>query len=300
MHQIKVGSSRQIRFNPLTYEQEALLKRGGRVGILCGTRAVQIRDIWRWVKTPLDMPSRQFERNSNVGELSKQITGLRPGADTHIYFVSDEDPWSLSWVSGAVSDLARIQRRQRIRVVFTSDEKTLWEFVGELLPRYLTSAIDEFDWVSVQPWNDVFIKRWCNDLDFQEAFTKTDELWDLSGGWPNLLNQYAVSDGKTWNAKKTQLQEYIDTNQEEILRDLGLGSADDRERLGPIMAWGTLPDEEIEACAELWSLNENVTMTAEDLWRRIFWATKLGLVHDDHEGYKLNPLVELLLRNNGT
>ena len=290
-------SPRRLRFNPLTYEQEALLKRGGRVGILCGTNATEITETRQGLNIPLDMRLRQFESNKNARDLSKQITALRPGTDTYIYFVDDEDPWTFSWVRDAVSDLKRIQRGQRIRVVFTALEKELWRLIEELPDRYLYSSFDDFDWMPVQPWNVVFIQRWCNDLDFQEAYSRADLLWRITGGWPVLMNQYAMTEGKTWEEKERQLKEYIKANQDEILRDLGLESEVERTRLKPMLAWGTLPVEEIDSCADLWSLDENVSLTSGLLRRHIFWATKLGLMHDDHDGYKLNPLVESLLQN---
>ena len=90
---------------------------------------------------------------------------------------------------------------RKLRVVFRADPEQLWRFVSELSDEYLQAKNDLFDWIAAQPWNGAFLRHWCSDLGLPDVREKSGDLLHLTGGWPMLLERYAASEEKTWEAR---------------------------------------------------------------------------------------------------
>ena len=194
----------------------------------------------------------------------------------------------------ASNALKKIKRGKALRVVFLADPDQLWNFVSCLPDEYLCEPNGLFDWVAVQPWTAAFLRRWCSDQNLHEATGKIDELLNATGGWPLLLERYAESDRKNWNAKTSELQDYVAETRDDLLDALGLGSTMVRSQLAP-MGVHPLTLDDYEAYVDL-VVNQGLhTFTRDDLRRRLWWATQLGLVQEDQGSVSLNPLVARIL-----
>ena len=284
------------RRGPLTYEQEALLNRGGRVAVMCGVPAANLADIPEFLADRIEENRlRPLRANNDANGLAARINRLRPERETHICMVDENDPWTLHWVERATDTLRTAVRGNDLRIVFRAGPDELWDsFVSDLPDDFLEPTNSLFDWAPLRPWSGTFLRRWCTDLGLHEASAKIDDLLELTGGWPLLLERYAASGEKTWQARKAEIEGYIADNRDEILDALGLG-AHARRQLGPLRAWETLDPSDVEAYAELWSDRTHEHVEASVLRRRLFWATQLGLVQDVGGAVSFNPFVARVL-----
>ena len=291
------GKPQSARRSPLTWEQETLLKRGGRIAVLSGTRAADHGSVKEFLRQSMDERHlRELEAAVNDKAFRKKLTGLRhPDRGTiTISLVHDEDQWNMRWIEEASSALKKIKRGKALRVVFLADPDQLWNFVSYLPEEYLCYANGLFDWVAVQPWTSPFLRQWCSDQNLHEATTKIGELLNTTGGWPLLLGRYAESGEKNWNAKASELEDYVAKHREDVLDALGLGSTMVRSQLAPMAEMGPLTQDDFEAYVEL--VDQDLqAFTVDDLRRRIWWATQLGLVQENHGSVSLNPLVARIL-----
>lgn len=291
------GSPQSAQRTPLTYEQEALLKRGGRVTVLCGTPAGNIRAVEDFLTQRME-GGRVRELDSCVDDtkLRKQLTALRPSQDSYnICLVHHEDPWTVRWLERALSVLKEIRRGAFLRVVFVADAEQLWRFVAELPDEYIGESNSLFDWVGVKPWSVAFLRRWCSDQNLHEATDKAKELFEITGGWPSLLEHYADSSVLTWKYKKQALEEHIERNRDELLKSLGLGSEAARREIITLRGYGILTPHEVDEIAESLDEEGNDTPPSSVLRRRLCWASQLGLVQTGGGTPSLNPLVTRLL-----
>ena len=281
---------------PPTYEQEALLKRGGRVAVMCGVPAANLAHIPGFFADRIEENRlRPLGENTDVNGVVSAINRLRPERETYLCLADENDPWTLHWVERTAEALRAAERGGGLRVVFRAGPDELWtRFVSDLPDEYLVATNRLFDWAPVQPWTAPFLQRWCTDLGLHEVNAKIDELLDLTGGWPMLLERYAASGEKTWLARKAEVEGYVADNHDEILDALGL-DARARGQLAPLRAWETLDPNDVEACAELWANRTQEHVDASVLRRRLFWATQLGLVQDVGGIASFNPLVARVL-----
>ena len=294
--QYRDAKAESPRRGPLTYQQEALLKRGGRVAVICGAPAAKLADVTGFLAERIEENRRRpLPACIDANALARAINRLRPDRETHICLVDEGDPWTLHWVERANEALRTAARGGDLRVVFCATPNELWDrFVADLPDEYLEATNSLFDWAPLQPWSAPFLRRWCSDLGRHEASAKIDDLLDLTGGWPLLLDQYAASSEKTWQARKDEIERYIAANRGEILEALGLDSHA-RHQLAPLCAWDSLDPTDVETYAELWSDRTHEHIDASVLRRRLFWATQLGLVQDIDGAISFNPLVARVL-----
>ena len=289
------GNPQASRRGPLTYEQEALLKRGGRVAVLCGTDAANLSSLEKFLSDRMEQNRlRQLDLCIDEAGLRKQLTALRPGRGTYVYLVGGA-PWTMRWLETAADALKRTRRGSAIRVAFQADPDQLWSLIEVLPEEYLDESNGLFDWIPAQPWNSAFLRRWCDDQNLHEANTKIDDLLDVSGGWPLLLERYAESDQKTWNAKIGELRDHIAANGGELLNALGLGTDAARLQLAALRDCDVLTPEDVEAHASRLSQDGNRIFEPGALRRRLCWALQLGLVHDKAGELSLNSLVSRIL-----
>ena len=109
---------------------------------------------------------------NDASQLVRAINLLRPGTETYVCLVDENEPWTLNWLEKAASALRSAQRGAKFRVVFRADPEQLWRFVADLPVSYLDTYNDLFDWVTAQPWNATFARRWCSDVSLPEVAGK--------------------------------------------------------------------------------------------------------------------------------
>ena len=112
-----------------------------------------------------------------------------------------------------------------------------------------------------------------------------------------LLERYADSEEKTWQAKADELEHYIAEHREDLLDAVGLGAPSTRLELAPLRAWETLKVDEVDTYADLWVDEGRPQVSADVLRRRLCWATQLGLVQDVDGSTVFNSLIARILPN---
>ena len=145
----------------------------------------------------------------------------------------------------------------------------------------------------------MFVRQWCSEHELYEANSKIRELFNLTGGWPSLLERYASTPETTWRARADALHAHIERDRANLLALFGLGAPDVRRELAPLLAWNqSLRADDVDTYAELWA-EEHPPIEAGVLRRRLFWATQLGLIDNDVGAGAFNPLVARLLSDDG-
>ncbi len=293
-------NSASARRGPLTYEQEGLLKRGGCVGVLCGTKISNLQECRHFLLQRMSKKLfRPLKPCMDEAGLLRKLKTFRPIRETYVCMVDDSDPWAMRWIESTADMLTRGKVGSTLRVIFPADADRLWGLILELPDDYFVDhANGRFDWVGIQPWDTRFLKQWCDDLNLNEAIPHVDELHELTGGWPCLLEYYAKSSPKTWQGKKDALQKYIATSRIELIEDLGLGSDQVREQITTLRDCGRLTFNEVKMYADLLKEDGEATFPSGTLQRRLFWAIQLGLAQDMGGSWRLNPLVETVLADN--
>ena len=271
--------------------------------MICGTPAANIAKVPKFLEYRTeDNRWRPLEhRGDSNAALVRDVNRLRPERDTYVCLVDEHDVWTKLWIEGVADALRTTQRGRNLRVVFRADPDHLWRFMEDLpdeyLPdRYRLDGNELFDWMPAQPWNAAFLRRWCSDQGLHEASSKIEDLLELTGGWPLLLERYAESEEKTWRGRASELDRYIKEHVDDLLAAVGLGDLAARRDLAPLRAWGEpLNADDVGTYAAIWEEEGRTPVTADVLRRRLYWATQLGLLQDVDGSTVFNPLVARIL-----
>lgn len=273
-----------------------MLNRGGRVAVLCGTRAANVADVTEFLGERVEPGRlRTLKPSMDANSLVSVVNRLRPDRDTYVCLVDQNEPWTLLWLKRVADALRTAQRGRKLRVAFRADPEQLWRFVAELPDEYLQADNELFDWIAAQPWNAAFLRHWCSDLGLPDVREKSGDLLQLTGGWPLLLERYAASEEKTWEARTDELERYIADHREDLLNAVGLGAHATRLELEPLRSWETLDADDVSTYADVWTDDGGPAVAADVLLRRLYWATKLGVVQEVGGSSVLNPLIARIL-----
>lgn len=282
------------RRGPLTFEQEALLKRGGRIAVLCGTQLANLNELGEFLRQRM-MDTQQLnelEPCQSAEELAQTFTKLRQDRITTVCLVNENDPYNVRWIEHAIARIRDIKVGHRLRIVFVAGTEQLWNLIEDLhiakLPEPLNSRLD---WICVSSWNKSFLLQWCRDQNLHEAVDHIDELFEITGGWPTLLEDYAKLSSLGWQEKSQQMKDYIEKNTDELVIRLGLDSPQCIIQMKALSGLSNLVFEEISAYEELLIEEGEIAIQPGSLHQRLQWAIRLGLIEDQEGEIQLNPLV---------
>lgn len=295
----RCNETQSDRYGPLTYEQESTLNRGGRVALLTGNGATNFADVQRFLDVRDRCPMVLLKRSMNQMELAAQLSAARPEHRT-VYLVDSADVWNWNWLEQAKSTLSQIQRGKNLRVVFRADPDRLWDFIEELPFEYLDSLPDWLDLLPLEPWNAAFLNRWISDLNLHAARTKIDELLELTGGWPILLEQYASIPQTNWGESRDAIDRYIVDNRDALLESLGLKRIKTRKEFDPVCDMDSLDIADVESQAIKWNEGRDVVIDPDTLRRRMVWGRYLGLLRETPNGLRLNSVIKRVLQHSST
>ena len=285
------------RRGPLSYEQESLLIRKGGVAVISGTEAANVRCIGEFLDQRVDRGTfRNLKLCTDEAGLESQLTPLRPGAGgVHVYLVPYEAAWNVRWIERVAATLKRLKRGQHMRVVFLAEPQQLWGFVSELPDEYLDDENGLFEWFGIQPWNHAFLHRWCSDHNLQVGTSQVSNLLDVSGGWPCVLERYAESPEKSWQAKKMGIRKHIAENQTNLLGLLGLGLKQTQKDIFALHDYTAFTPDDARETARMMAEDQGSSADGSALVRRLWWAKQLGLVQDTQGTWALNSLLKKIL-----
>ena len=113
-----------------------------------------------------------------------------------------------------------------------------------------------------------------------------------------LLEFYAASSEKTWQARKGELDDYVAAHRSELMADFGIGSDAMRAQMLGLRECGRMTYGDVAAYEDL--LDEGgEALASGTLRRRLFWAIQLGLAQDVGGAWRLNSLVDRVLADSG-
>ena len=169
-------------------------------------------------------------------------------------------------------------------MVFVADPEQLWRVMTDLEDRQLDP-----EWIGIGPWDDVFVRHWLADNNLPHAPSNVQELMDVSGGWPMVLDTFVEAQRLAWDGRIEKLRAKL-AKSDEWLSRLGVTPAV-RTELSMLLQHRPFGPEDIASIA---GLEEGVDSLS--LERRVQWSERLGLLSRVGDQWKFNPLVETLLR----
>ena len=292
------GDDKSPRRGPLSYEQEARLRRNGGVTVVAGTNAVNIEDIGKFLSGRLESVHPKKEsplyqelgRFKDVNAFSQHLRKLRPNArqGTHVYLVPLETSWDVHWIEEATHSLDVIQRGPYIRVVFVADSAKLWHILET------TEDNRPIDWVYAGPWNHIFLRQWCDDNNLPIDQSKVKDLLDISGGWPFILEKFYQPSSTNWDTLIEKINNTIIEECEEWLKLLGIESPEIKNQLQALLEYKAFTSEDAKGVEELLSEMKGNSSSDGILRQRLDWAKRLGLLQY-RDSWSFNPLVKRLL-----
>lgn len=272
---------------PLTYEQESMLRARGGVTVIAGCDAAEIGSVKDFL--PQRIEKQSFHRLSvskDVVEFRQNLMKLQPGsADAiNVVLVPPDASWDSEWLEVATSALKRKKLGHLLRVVFVTDPDRLWQvMIG------LETTPIEPDWISIAPWDEIFVRQWLEDDTLPCDRDQRKALMALSGGWSMVLDRFVrrSRNSLAWDKRIDRLQRELAGKREWLLR-LGITPAVGTE-LGMLLRHQPFGPSDIKSVSDLEGADPTV------LERRAIWGERLGLLTRAEDQWRFNSLVERLL-----
>ena len=293
------GDDKSPRRGPLSYEQEAGLRRDGGVTVVAGTSAVNIEDIGKFLSGRIESGDEKKEgplfqelgQFKDVNAFSQHLRKSRPDArqGTHVYLVPLETSWDVHWVEEATNSLDAIERGRYIRVVFVANSAKLWHILEA------TEDNRRIDWIYAGPWNHIFLRQWCDDNNLPIDQSKVKDLLDVSGGWPFVLDKFYRLPSTNWDTLIAEIKNAITDEGDEWLKLLGIDSPRTKNQLQTLLEYKAFTSEDAKGVEELLSEEKGDFLLNGSLSQRLDWAKRLGLLQCSDSNWAFNSLVNRLL-----
>lgn len=275
----------------LTSEQETKLFRPGGVSLMTGNNASNICQAESDLAYSMKLRDGRIKRieATNHIEFARQLTSARPSAHARdLYLVPADTPWGMRWLEKATEVLGRIERAERMSVVFIADPATLWRTIGD------ADELEHVDWFEVGPWDISFLRRWCEDLNLAADQAKVKSLMDVSGGWPIAIERFDRSPAKPWDKRIGDLKGLIVRERASFVRALGIESTDVERQLRQLVDYEDFKEADIPDL-----VGDNAIGTGdfalEAIMQRLRWATRLRFVTVAPK-IRFNSLVKRILQ----
>ena len=293
------GDDKSPRRGPLSYEQEAQLRRDGGVTVVAGTSAVNIEDVGKFLSGRIESGDQKKEGSlyqelgqfKDVNAFSQYLRKSRPDArqGTHVYLVPLKTPWDIHWIEEVTNSLDAIERGRYIRVVFVANSAKLWRMLEA------TEDNRRIDWIYAGPWNHTFLRRWCDDNNLPIDQSKVKHLIDISGGWPFVLEKFYRLPSTNWDTLIAEIENAITDEGEEWLKLLGIDSPRTKNQLQTLLEYKAFTSEDAKGVEELLSEEKGDFLLNGSLSQRLDWAKRLGLLQCSDSNWAFNSLVNRLL-----
>ena len=280
---------------PLTYEQESKLRKGGGVVVVSGCSAAGIGDLKRFLSKRIERTSfRDFSNILTVEDFRRRLGRLQPKSPnlTTVVLISHDGAWSIDcieWLLAAQDALRRKRKtRDRVKVVFVANAELLWTLMKEIEAR----RVEHPEWIGVKPWDQIFLRHWLSDKNHPHDTMHTEQLMEISGGWPEALSIFLTSrpKSKTWDGRVDALNRKL-VKTDKWLERFGLTSMAKRE-LHALLQHLPIPsdsDKDLDTVADIERMDSAV------LRLRVQWGRRLGLLVNSRGFWECNPLIKRLL-----
>ena len=279
------------RHGMLTNEQEARL-RDSAVSVIVGNSAARIDEVRDFLGRATKASPQVLEDCLDANHFRRELTKSRPDRNKRrVFLVPEVSRWRVTWLHGAFEALRRMQRGRFVRVVFVADPAMLWMTLKDLEDG--TSLGDErVEWLSAGPWDLTFLRHWCDVQDLTANREQINDLLEISGGWPMVLERYEKSHSKVWDKRIQDLSQLVKDESDDFRCRLGI-DAEAEKQLSELLNYEGLSGHAME------ELDEYDTATLTTLKRRLSWAIHLRLASLREGAIEFNPLVKRVVRPGG-
>lgn len=272
----------------LTNEQEARL-RDSAVSVIVGNAAARIDELRDFLARPTKASLRVLGDCLDANHFRRELTKSRPDRrERRVFLVPAESPWSATWLRAAFEALRRMQRGRFVRVVFVADPAMLWMTLKDSEDGTSLGG-ERVEWLSAGPWDLTFLRHWCDVQDLTVNRKQIDDLLEISGGWPMVLERYEKSPSKKWDKRIQDLSQLVKDESDDFRRRLGI-DAEAEKQLSELLKYEGLSGHAME------ELGEYDAATLVTLKRRLSWAIHLRLASSHEGAIEFNPLVKRVVR----
>ena len=278
------------KYAPLTHEQmHKLMDRGG-VTVISGSRNGHIDLVAEYLARHDSQPLAKHPLKK-IGDFESALGGFRPPSTdvTNVVLVPPDTPWTAEWLKAAKGVLKRKKRGRWIRLVLLADPETLWRVMGEPDP---LKQIDIEGCVIIRPY-DAFLGRWLDDNQLPSDPGHRQELLEVTGGWPVVLEEFIRRRrNNEWKKRIEGMENDLrkSSKRDMLLRDFGITSSDVERGMRTLCKYASEYGEETVA-----DIADEAQMDASAVRCRMKWSELLGLVTRASDGWTFNPLVTRLL-----
>ena len=282
---------------PLTYWQESELRAEGGVTVISGCNAAGLEHVAEFLQQRIEPDLfHTLHSVSDLGKFEQELKDLRPIRNmVTVCLVPFAANWDVSWVRTArqVLDRRAIGRRISSRVVFTSTPESLWRMTVEESQAEKVH-IEGADWIEIGPWDKRFLRHWLEDINFTADANHVEQLMDVSGGWPAVLDRFGdESPRRSWDSRIEKLKREL--IRDRAMQDFGIHSEEVERILRTLLSEQVFDRDSIEVASQ------EIGIDSVEITRRVKWSERLGLVSDTGErSWKFNPLVRRLLESSDT
>ena len=288
---------------PLTSEYEGRLKRRGGVTVVSGVDATNIGEIGTFLEGRVDRGMyRELRPHTDAHQFERAITNLRPDPKrgTYIYLVPFATPWACRWLKLTVDALRRIKNGRYIRVVFVAKPDTLWTTMLDVGNELEGNAVD---WMDLRPWSQSFIRQWCSDLNLH-VDKEIEELVELSGRWPAVLEQHDVS-VLPRPTRMAALRKLVNEERLSWLERLGISPNRSEHEIRRLVVNEVYTIEDVNILVRSINMGDEAKgmedmLDVDTVTRRLSWMKRLSLLERQDSGHwSYNSLLKLLLTESG-
>lgn len=272
---------------PLTYLQESDLRATGGVTIVSGCLAAGLEHVAEFLQQRIEPDLfRILPSVSDLDEFERKLKDMRPERNmVTVCLVPLTASWDASWVSAARRVLTKKSGGRQIgsRLVFTATPEMHWRILED------EPDLKHVDRIEIGPWDRRFLRHWLDDINFTADADHLNELMEVSGGWPAVLDRFGEkAPRKSWSKRIEELNREL-VNDGTML-DFGVYSEEVERILRALLSEDVFDADSIAVAADEVGLDNDL------VWRRVKWSESLGLVSPTGDSrWSFNPLIRRLL-----
>ena len=272
------------RRGPLTYRQESDIRAEGGVAVISGCAAAGLEHVAEFLQQRIEPEWFQtLQSISSSDKFEQELNDLSSvGNMVTVYLVPLTANWDASWVAAAKRFLAKEQRIWS-KIVFTATPEVLWQMsVGE-------PDLRDMNWIQIGPWDKRFLRHWLEDINFTADAAHVNELMEVSGGWPVVLDKFGEKPpSKSWSTRIEELNREL--IKDRAMQDFGMDSEEVKRLLRALLSEDAFDSDSIEVASV------EVGLDNAKVLQRVEWSERLGLVSRVRDGcWEFNPLIRRLL-----
>ena len=265
-------------------QEDRLLSGQAGVGLVFGTRLSGLdrigESLHRAFEGKEDSPRLHTTNSGSLDGLLRQISRSRKsGID--IVLVDTRGVWNPDQIGDTLDFVAGLDAQNRtIRPVFLGGPAEAWAWLNELRPAHRRNAELRETWLG--PCSKDFACRWLRDREAPAYADLENSDRSVDPPWPIVTALAAQAAGP--RTMRDAIHLTLENHQELISDVLEVPEAKPALRVFSEFAGEAMTVDDISD----WSVELGDEISPEEVTGAVDWASRLGMVHKDDKGYRLD------------